>query len=75
MGYKYTVTESLPATGAGSAVFGDFRRYVIRDVRSMEMFRFGEKYMDKMQVGFMAWGRTDGEINDPGGNALVATAA
>ena len=54
------------AADAKSILFGDFSYYKIRMVRnSTQVFRFGEKYMNQAQVGFLAFSRMDGLLLDP----------
>ena len=54
-----------PAANAKSILFGDFRRYVIRDVNQVVMFRFEDSaFTTKGQVGFMSWVRTGGNLTD-----------
>jgi HK97 family phage major capsid protein len=57
--------SSLTSTGK-SMLFGDFSKYKIRQVRQMQMVRFGERFMDKLQVGFLVWQRFDGNLVDAG---------
>lgn len=54
------------AADAKPILFGDFSYYKIRMVRnSTQVFRFGEKYMNQAQVGFLAFSRMDGRLLDP----------
>jgi HK97 family phage major capsid protein len=56
------------AASARSVLFGDFRYYTIRDVMSVEMFRFADSpYISKGQIGFLAWMRSGGNLIDVGG--------
>lgn len=63
-GYPYVVNQAMPAatTGNNSIVFGDMRKYVVRKVGGISVFRFDEKYMNELEIGFMAFHRIDGEI-------------
>lgn len=54
------------ATDEKPIVYGDFSYYKIRMVRnSTFVVRFGEKYMNQAQVGFLAFSRMDGRLLDP----------
>lgn len=68
LGHPYVINDDVDALGAGNAplVFGDIKKYVIRDVRAVQMVRFDEKYMDALQVGFMSFHRADGNLVDAG---------
>jgi HK97 family phage major capsid protein len=71
----------MPAMAAGnkSILFGDFSAYTIRDVgqtgpdpsaRPMGGFgviRMNERYMDGLQIGFLGYHRTDGNLIDQTG--------
>ncbi|WP_197919319.1 phage major capsid protein [Thiosulfatihalobacter marinus] len=63
-GYGYTINQDMaePAPSADSMLFGDFSKYLIRDIMDVALFRFTDSaYTKKGQVGFMAWMRTDGK--------------
>ncbi|MFF8953882.1 phage major capsid protein [Streptomyces sp. NPDC014940] len=67
LGYKYTVNQDMPvmAANAKSILFGDFYTgYLIRDVQDVQMLRLAERYADFLQVGFLAFARTDGKPQD-----------
>lgn len=51
----------LPAASKNSVLFGDFSKYIIRDVAGITMVRYNELYMPNHQVGFQAYLRTDGQ--------------
>ena len=63
LGYQYDWNQSMAAIGAGAdtMVFGDFSKYIIRDVLGVTMVRYNELYMPNHQVGFQAYLRTDGQ--------------
>lgn len=66
-GIPYTVDDDMPIPGANnkSIVFGDIRRaYVVRRVLDVQTIRFTERYMDFLQVGFAAFSRMDGRLDD-----------
>lgn len=66
-GYRYVYNQNMAAIGANniSMVFGDFTKYIIRDVLGFTMVRFNELFMSAHQVGFQAFLRTDGKLLQP----------
>jgi len=62
-GYAYVYDQyGFDDIGAGhiSMAFGNFSKYVIRDVLGFQLVRFNELFMSSHQVGFQAYLRTDG---------------
>ncbi|NHZ67275.1 phage major capsid protein, partial [Massilia sp. CCM 8694] len=50
-----------PGANAKSIGYGDFSKYMIRDVLELLLFRFEDSvYTSKGQVGFLAWARAGG---------------
>ena len=72
-GYAYSVNQDMAAMAANakSILFGDFSNFVIRDVMDVQMVRFGEKYMDSGQVGFVAFSRHDSKLLNAGTNPVA----
>jgi HK97 family phage major capsid protein len=73
LGYGYTINQHMAqmAASAKSILFGDFDKYLIRDVMVTTLFRFADsKYMEKGQIGFLAWSRHDGDLIDASTEAL-----
>lgn len=68
LGYPYTINQSMttPATGVKSLLFGDFSKYIIRDVRDVTVVRADELYAILGQVAFLALSRHDGDLLDAG---------
>jgi HK97 family phage major capsid protein len=68
LGYPYTINQSMAsmAADAKSVLFGDFSKFVIRDVRGFTLVRLDERYADYHQVGFLAFLRTDSDLLDAG---------
>jgi HK97 family phage major capsid protein len=67
LGYGYTINQDMPvmAANAKSIMFGDFYAgYLIRDVQDVQLLRLAERYADYLQVGFLAFARTDGTPQD-----------
>ena len=49
-----------------STVFGLLSKYIIRDVRGIQLVRLDELYAATLQVGFFAFSRADGIFLDAG---------
>jgi HK97 family phage major capsid protein len=60
-----------PATGLKTVVFGDFSKFIIRDVRNLVIRRLNERYADADQVGFIGWYRGDSLLVSASAVALV----
>ncbi|CAB4192388.1 COG4653 Predicted phage phi-C31 gp36 major capsid-like protein [uncultured Caudovirales phage] len=73
MGYPYTVNQSVavPAASAKAVLFGDFSKYLIRDVSDVRLVRMEERYADYDQVGFTAFVRSDADLLDAGTHPVV----
>lgn len=54
------------AASAKAIFFGDFSKYIIRDVQDFTLLRLEERYADYHQVGFVGFSRHDGRILDAG---------
>ncbi|MGY2051688.1 phage major capsid protein [Methylobacterium sp. JK268] len=73
LNYGYTINQHMPAMAASAKaiLFGDHAKYLIRDVMAVTLFRFADsRYMEKGQVGFLAWSRHDGNLIDASNDAL-----
>jgi HK97 family phage major capsid protein len=78
MGHKVQINNSVavPAASAKSLAFGDFSKYIIRDVMDVSLFRFTDSaYTKKGQVGFLAWARSGGNLVDTAAVKLYVHAA
>lgn len=67
LGYDLYLNNDMAAMAANafSIAFGNFKRYLIRDVMDVTMFRFDDSaYMKLGQVGFLAWARVGGNLLD-----------
>lgn len=67
LGYGYTVNQDMPAPAASakSILFGDFKQaYVVRLVSDVTTLRLAERYADYLQVGFLAFQRADGTVQN-----------
>lgn len=72
LGYPYTINQSMAvmAASAKSIVFGDLRKYLIRDVRDVTLLRLDERFAELHQVAFLAFSRHDGDLLDAGTNPV-----
>jgi HK97 family phage major capsid protein len=60
------------AANAKSLAFGDFSKYLIRDVMDLTIFRMTDSAFTLLgQVGFVAFQRTGGNLVDAGGAVKV----
>lgn len=78
MGYPFRVNNHCAtlATSSKSLGFGDVRMaYVIRTVGSNELVRLNERYADFLQVGFFAFGRFDGTLQQAAAFKTFTTTA
>lgn len=71
--YQYVINQDMPAmtTGQKTILFGNFSKYIIREVRGMRLKRLDERYAEADQVAFVAFERFDGEIVDAGTHPIV----
>lgn len=70
LGRNITINQNMDPMGAGkkSILFGDFSKYLIRDVMDLTLFRMTDsKYTLNGQVGFVAFMRSGGNLLDIGG--------
>ncbi len=65
-GYNYIVDQGMQdlAIGNRPIAFGDLSEFIIREVLGVNMFRFNERFMDFLQIGFMAFARFDSNLID-----------
>jgi HK97 family phage major capsid protein len=67
LGYPVTINQDVAvmAANAKSILYGDFSKYIIRDVMQATMFRFTDSaYVKLGQVGFLMWMRSGGNLTD-----------
>jgi HK97 family phage major capsid protein len=56
---------ATPAANAKSIIYGDMKKYIIRDAMSVSLMRFDDSaYASKGQVGFLAFIRSGGNLVD-----------
>jgi HK97 family phage major capsid protein len=67
LGYPVTLNNYMPtpAVNAKAILFGDINAaYLIRDVSDVAVMRLTERYADFLQVGFLAFQRSDGTLQN-----------
>jgi HK97 family phage major capsid protein len=72
LGSPYVINQdmsSMTITGK-SILFGDFSKYWIRDVRDFTLLRLDERFAEFLQVAFLAFLRTDGDLLNAGTNPI-----
>jgi HK97 family phage major capsid protein len=65
-GYNYIVDQGMDSLVIGDRpiAFGDLSEFIIREVLGVNLFRFNERYMDFLQIGFLAFARFDSNLID-----------
>jgi HK97 family phage major capsid protein len=68
LGSPYVINQDMASvTSTGKSIlFGDFSKYWIRDVRDITLLRLDERFAEFLQVAFLAFMRTDGDLLDAG---------
>lgn len=72
-GSSYVINQDVADSGTAAnkfMLYGDFSKYIIRDVRSFELLVLRERYADFHQVGIFGFLRTDGRMIDAGQNPI-----
>lgn len=70
LGREIRINQHMPvmAANAKSILFGDFRKYMIRDVMDLTLFRMTDSAFTLLgQIGFVAFMRSGGNLVDAGG--------
>lgn len=77
LAFPVVINQDMPntATGLKAIAFGDFNAgYIIRDVRGIQIKRLEERYAEYLQVGFFAYARADGGVDDAAAFRLITMA-
>ncbi len=76
LGYPVTIDNSFPATWGDQAktiAFGDFTEgYVVRHVKDIALVVLKELYAPNGQLGYMAWARGDGRVQNVNAFTVVS---
>lgn len=78
LGYPVIVDQACPTPAASNhfGFFGNLRdAYVIRRVKATTMVTLNELYAVNGQIGYLAWERADGMVQDPNAGVLLTAAA
>jgi HK97 family phage major capsid protein len=65
LGYTYVINQDFPSTVAASnkiIAFGDWSKYVIRQVQDFNLLRLNERFADQLSTGFLGYLRIDGKL-------------
>lgn len=64
LGYPISINQDVAvmAANAKSILFGNFSNYIVRDVVGVEMVVLRERFADYLQVGYIAFQRSDGKL-------------
>lgn len=71
-GHGYIINQDMAQLGDGAkwALFGDFKKYIIRMVNDMRIVRLDERYAELDQVAFVVFLRVDGDLLNAGTNPV-----
>lgn len=74
LGFKVITNQQMAmvASAAISILFGDFGKFIVRDVRGIVVRRLNELYATADQVAYIAWYRGDSRLVCASQKALVA---
>ena len=61
--YNNDMASSI-ATGEKTLLAADFSKFVVRSAGGIQMVRLNERYMDELEVGFVAYARKDAAVLD-----------
>jgi HK97 family phage major capsid protein len=65
LGYNFFINNDLPSAQAADAkiiFFGDWSKYIIRQVANNVLVPLRERFMDEMELGFLMYTRFDGKL-------------
>lgn len=64
LSYRYVINQDFPSLAAGNKIvaFGDWSKYIIRQVQDFSMVRLNERFADQLSTGFLGWLRVDGKL-------------
>lgn len=71
-GKPYEINQDMAslATGNKTVLYGDFSKYVVREVKDTTLLRLAERYADQHSVGFLAFMRMDADLLNAGTNPI-----
>jgi HK97 family phage major capsid protein len=67
-GYPIVINQSMAAYAGAAKVllFGQFSKYLIRDVRGIEILQLNERFAEAHQIAMLGFSRHDGDLLDAG---------
>jgi HK97 family phage major capsid protein len=73
LGRPIVINNSMPAIAATNVavLFGDFSKYVLRNAKTLEVVKLGERYADFNQTAFVGFHRHGGKLIDAGTHPIV----
>jgi HK97 family phage major capsid protein len=77
LGQRYVINQAMESLAAAKKVmlFGDMKKYLVRRVGTYTTLRLNERFIENLQVGFLAYMRADGELINTGAVKHLITAA
>ncbi len=75
LNHEFVINNDMPvmAASAASVLFGDMSKYMTRRVgEGTSVLRLTERYADYLQVGYIAFLRSDGNLLDAGTHPIAA---
>ena len=68
LGYEYFTNNDMAtiAANAKTVLFGQLKKYIIRQVKELAVLRLSERFADYGQVAFIGFARYDGNLLDAG---------
>jgi HK97 family phage major capsid protein len=73
-GKPYTINQDMAYGATNSAkimLFGDFKKFILRQVADMRIVRLNERFADTDEVGFVVFFRWDSRVLNAGTNPIV----
>jgi len=67
LGFRYVINNDMPTmeASAKSILFGDFSKYIVREVMPITISVSRERYMEYFQTAFFGYARFDGRLIQP----------
>ena len=74
LGYPYVINTEMPAPVPGGSLmlFGALDKYLIRDVKELQVQRLSERFAELYQTAFIGFARFDGQLIDAGTHPVLA---
>jgi HK97 family phage major capsid protein len=73
LGYPVYINNDMATvqtTGTRAILFGNLKKYMVREVLGIDLIRLDERYADFHQVAFLAIARADGNLLNAGTNPV-----